>query len=60
MIAQFLRVAAGGHRARLHVEEDAVVADGEDAGQLVRDDDDRRAEAVAQLQDELVEEPRDG
>src|SRR5262245_57356611 len=58
VIAQFLRVAAGGHRARLHVEEDAVVADGEDAGQLVRDDDDRRAEAVAQLEDELIEEAR--
>src|SRR5262249_53743926 len=41
-----------------HVEEDAVVADGEDARQLVGDDDDRRLQAVAQLEDQLVEQPR--
>ena len=46
------------HRPRLDVEEDAVVADGEDARQLVRDDDDRRAEAVAQLEDQVVEQAR--
>src|SRR5512139_2158855 len=48
LVAQRLRVAVGDGGARLDVEEDAVVADGEDAGQLVGDDDDGGAEAVAQ------------
>src|SRR5262245_42273021 len=45
-------------RVRRRVEEHAVVADREDARQLVRDDDDGRPEAVTQLDDQLVEPPR--
>src|SRR2546428_816938 len=42
---------------RLRIEEDAVVPDREDARQLVRHDDDGRAEAVAKFEDEAIEEP---
>src|SRR6266566_2149071 len=42
---------------RLRIEEDAVVPDREDARQLVRHDDDGRAEAVAKFEDEVIEEP---
>src|SRR5262245_10764674 len=55
---ELLRRAHGPDRAWPRVEEDAVVADGEDARQLVRDDDDGRPEAVAQLDDQLVEPAR--
>ena len=58
MVTQFLRIAVRDRGARLDVEEEAVVADGEDAGQLVGDDDDGGAEAVAQLEDEVVEQAR--
>ena len=44
------------HGARLHVEKHAVGGDGENAGQLVRDHHDGRAQAVAQLQDQVVEQ----
>ena len=56
MRQQFLRVAAGDHRARFRIEKYAVVADGEDARQLVGDDDDRRAQTVAQLENQIVEQ----
>ena len=49
MRQEFLRVTAGGHRPRFRVEEYAVVADGENARQFVRDDHDGGAQIVAQL-----------
>src|SRR5207249_11282235 len=52
---ELLRRARGDHRAAVSVEEDAVVRNREDAGKLVRDDHDGRAEALAQLEDQLVE-----
>src|SRR4051812_24033332 len=55
MRQQGARRSACAEGPRRGVEVDAVVADGEDARQLVRDDDHRRAEAVAQLDDQLVE-----
>src|SRR6185295_976897 len=48
----------GDHRAGVGVEKHGIVADREDARQLVRDDDDRRAETVAKLENQLVEKPR--
>ena len=50
--------ALGDHGALLRVEEDRVAPDGEDAGQLVGDDDHGRPQAVAQLEDQLVEAAR--
>ena len=59
------RIGAAGRAARggpvgddvlgLAVDHDAAVGDGEDTGQLVRHNDDRSAEALVELQDELVE-----
>src|SRR3989449_3099184 len=43
---------------RLVVEKLRVRADGEDARQLVRDHHHRRAEAVAQLENQIIEPPR--
>src|SRR5882762_8860457 len=56
--AQLPRRATRDHRAALGVEEDAIVGDREDARQLVRHHDDRRPEAVPELEDELVQAPR--
>src|SRR6267142_3917726 len=53
-----LRVARGDHRLALAVEEHRVVCDGEDARQLVRHDHDGGAEAVAEIEDQVVEAPR--
>src|SRR5690242_18598153 len=55
---QLARRPRRADRATLGVEEDAVVADREDARELVGDDDDRGAEAVAQLEDQVVEAAR--
>src|SRR5262245_32146745 len=44
-------IAPGRHRAGLGVEEDRVIADGEDAGQLVRHHHHGAAQAAAQLED---------
>src|SRR5512133_2523255 len=44
---KLLRIPLGDHSFALRVEEHRVVADGENAGELVRDDDDRGAQAVA-------------
>src|SRR6185369_1494186 len=55
---ELLRIARRDRRPRPGVQEDGVVGDGEDAGELVRDHHHRRAEAVAQLEDEVVEVPR--
>src|SRR6184192_1796662 len=52
---QLLRRAGGDHRTAFGVEEDAVVGDREDARELMGDDHDGRAEALAQLEDQLVE-----
>src|SRR5208337_179091 len=48
----------GDLRLGLGIEEDAVVADGEDARQLMGDHDDRGAEAVAQLENKIIQQPR--
>src|SRR6266436_6638663 len=55
---KLLRVARSDHRLAFPVQEHRVVADGEDAGELVRHDHDGGAEAVAQIEDEVVEPPR--
>src|SRR2546427_8852017 len=55
---QLLRRAGGDHRTAVRVEEDAIVRDREDARELVGHDHDRRAEAVAQLEDQLVQAAR--
>src|SRR5262249_48147467 len=56
-VQQLLGIAPGRDRPRLHVEKDTRICDREDARQLVGHDHDRGAEAVAQLEDQLVEEP---
>src|ERR1700688_1094437 len=58
MRKQVLGIALRDHRLALRVEKDAVVADCENAGQLMRHDDDRRAKIVAQFQYQVVEQPR--
>ena len=55
---KLLGVAAGDHGPRFRVEKHAVVADGKDARQLMGDDHDCGAEAVAQLQDQIIEQAR--
>src|SRR5437773_4704154 len=55
---KLLRVAAGDHGSRFRVEKHAVVADGKNARQLMGDNHHRRAQAVAQLQDKIVEQAR--
>src|SRR5437867_10584806 len=55
MREELLRSARRDHRPAVGVEEDAVVGDREDARQFVRDHDDGRPQAVAQLEDELVQ-----
>src|ERR1700750_1454557 len=54
------RVARADHGLARAVEEHGVVGDGEDARQLVGHDHDGGAEAVAQIEDQLVEPPRPG
>src|SRR5262249_60662867 len=58
VVQQLLGIASCRDGPRLHVEEHTRVRDGEDTRQLVGHDHDRGAEAVAQLEDQLVEEPR--
>src|SRR4051812_5472212 len=55
---QPLRVARGDHGLALAVEEYGIVGDGEDARQLVGHDHDGGVEAVAQIEDQIVEPPR--
>src|SRR5689334_4086136 len=55
---ELARRPRGGDRPALGVEEDAVVADREDARQLVRHHHDGGAQAVAQLEDQVVEPAR--
>ena len=57
-VPEFPGVALGDHRLGVGIQEDRVVADGEDAGELVSDDGDGGAQAVAQLEDQVVEQPR--
>src|SRR5262245_47086417 len=52
---QLARAALRAHGAGIGVEENRVVADGKDARQLVGDDHERGAEAVAQLENQLIE-----
>src|ERR1700731_3452608 len=58
ILEQVLRVAFRNYGLALRVEKNAVVADRKNARELVSHDDDRRAEVVAQLQDQIVEQPR--
>ena len=51
MVTQLFGVARCDLRTRFRVEKNAVIANREDAGQLVRDHDDRGAQAVAELKD---------
>src|SRR6266849_4538871 len=55
---QLARRSRGGDRPALGVEKDAVVADREDARQLVGHDDDGRTQALPQLEDQVVEPSR--
>src|SRR2546429_679882 len=55
-IAELLRRSACARRPALGIEEDAVRPDREDARELVRHDDDRCPEALAQLEDQVVEQ----
>src|SRR5712671_6531028 len=55
---KLLRITRSDHRLAFPVQEHRVVADGKDAGELVRHDHDGGAEAVAQIEDEIVEPPR--
>src|SRR5208337_735295 len=56
MVAQFARIALRDHPARYPVEERGVVCDHEDAREVVRDDHNRGAQAVAELDDQFIEE----
>src|SRR4051794_32338626 len=58
MRQKLARRSARADRTYRRIEKDGIVADGEDARQLVRDDDERRAQAVAQLHDQLVQAAR--
>src|SRR6516165_5480110 len=58
MLEKLFRRAAGDRRAGFRIEEHAVVGDREDARQLVRDHHDGGTEAVAQLENEVVEQAR--
>src|SRR5262245_38341318 len=55
-IAELARVPLRDHCTGLDVEKHAVRTDRENAGQLVRDDDHRGSEALAKLDDQLVEQ----
>src|ERR1700737_3677809 len=55
---QLLGVAFCDHCPALGVEKDAVVADCKDAREFVGHDHDRRAEAVTQFQDQVIEQAR--
>src|ERR1700735_5399687 len=54
-VAQLARRAMGNHRLGRGIEEDSVIANLEQAGQLVADQHDRRAETVAQFSDQIIE-----
>ncbi len=58
VVAQLLRVAFRDDALRPAVEHHHAVRDAEDARELVRDDDDRRAKGLADLQDQFVEPQR--
>src|SRR5262245_21791750 len=58
VVAQLLRIALGDHRLGVSVEKHRVVADGEDAGELMGHHRDRGAEAVPQLEDQIVQHAR--
>src|SRR5271163_2466273 len=60
LVAENLRCAVRYCRTRLGVEEHTVVADAEQAGQLVAHHDDGYAEAIPQPLDQIVEVPETG
>src|SRR5437667_452760 len=55
---ELARGPRGDDHPALGVEEDAVVADREDARELVRHDDHGRAQALPELEDQVVEPSR--
>ena len=55
---ELLGVTAGDHGPGFRVEKHAVIADRKDARQLMGDNHNRRAQAFAQLQDQIVEQAR--
>ncbi len=58
MSQQFFRIAGRDHRAAFRVEKDAVICDCENARQLVRHHHHGGAQVVAQLENQIVEQPR--
>src|SRR5882724_901193 len=56
-IAQVLGIPAGDHGFAVGIEKDRIVADGEDARQLVRHHYDGGAQTIAQLEDQLIQQP---
>ncbi len=58
MIAKLTGGAAGDDGSGLRVEKHAVGSDREDTRQLVCDHDDGGVQALAQFDDQLVEQPR--
>ncbi len=53
-MGQLRRIAFGRYGARVHIQENAVCANIEDAGQLMRNNDESRAQGVAQLLDKKL------
>jgi hypothetical protein len=51
-----MRIAGCDLNARLRVQEDAVVCDSKNAGQLVGDHNDRCPKIRAQLEDQIVKQ----
>src|SRR5580704_10585262 len=58
MLEQILGIPACDHGVTLAIEQDAVAGDSENTGELVRDHDDGRAEAIVQIKDQIVEQTR--
>ena len=60
MITKILRITDAELRLVCGIQEYGVVADREDTRELMRDDNDRRTEAIAQLEDQVIEQLRAG
>ena len=54
---KLLGVTAGSHGLGVGIEKHAVVTDGEDAGELVGHHHHRRPQTVAQLENQIIEQP---
>src|ERR1022692_1621965 len=58
MLEQLFGISSRANGMGIRIEEYAVVADGKNARQFVGHDHHSRAEIVAQLQNQIVEQPR--